>query len=62
MKLDRTIEERDFINREFRFFKTYHLRELENMHANGTISYSRLIEHINEIAYDFYIGKKKLKK
>ena len=60
MNLNRTIEERDFINKEFKFFNVAHLRQLEKMHSKGEISYSRMVELINEKAYDFYIRNKKL--
>lgn len=57
LNLNRPIPERDKINNDYKFLKIAHLRDIEQMHGNGEISYSRMVELINELAYDFYMNK-----
>lgn len=58
INLNRPIPERDAINKDYKFLKLGHLRELEQMNMQGEISLSRMVELINELAYDFYMNKR----
>ena len=58
INLNRPIPERDVINKDYKFLKLGHLRELEQMNMQGEISLSRMVELINELAYDFYMNKR----
>ena len=57
INLNRPVKERAEISQRYKFFKVAHLHDLEQMHGNGEISYSRMAELINELAYDFYVKK-----
>jgi tRNA pseudouridine-54 N-methylase len=41
-----------------RFLKTYQLRDLEKKVINEEITYSKLIEELNKMAYVYYMIKK----
>jgi hypothetical protein len=45
------IEQRE----KYKFFKIAHMRDLENQVARAEISYSRMVEIINDMAYEFYV-------
>lgn len=42
------------ISQNYKFLKVAHLRDLENQVSSGEITYSKMVEVINEMAYDFY--------
>lgn len=50
-------EKMRMIFENFKFLKVAHLRELEKRVTIGQITYSKMVESINEMAYDFYMEK-----
>lgn len=57
INLNKSPQERLNANKH-KFFKVAHMKELEQLLANGEITYSRMVELINELAYDYYLGEK----
>ncbi len=54
--LSRSLDERDLISKKYKFLKVAHLHDILGMHDREEISYSRMVEVINELAFDFYRG------
>jgi hypothetical protein len=52
--LNKLIEERNFVNKNYKFLKVSHLHDILGMYHREEISYSRMVEIINALAFDHY--------